>query len=108
MDHKKTRIKLSVRYRRDYLLELARELIKPHAIKKLSCKQLPKRIVDSITLFALKESNQVLPNEEERPATSRICSLCTRKEDKRTRNICTISQEPVCNAHCNIKNNNMY
>ena len=66
----KLKLKLSVRYRRDYLLEFGLELLKPYAVNRLSSKeQLPKRIVDSFIFLVLTEANQNLSNKGTRPTS---------------------------------------
>lgn len=102
---KNPELRSDCKYRRQYLLELGRELIKPNAKERLKNKYLPRRVAEAIKILIPEEVHENLNIEEQATTSSasRRCTICPRKHDKKTRRICQQCKSYVCSSHSLIK-----
>ena len=86
--------------RRDYQMQLAMELAKPHIIRRSQIPELRKSIT-----FAMKACgidlpvHHMAPDTDDEPATKRRCHVCPRKLKRKIRQTCKKYKRPVCNEH---------
>ena len=86
--------------RRDYQMQLAMELAKPHIIRRSQIPELRKSIT-----FAMKACgidlpvHHMAPDTDDEPATKRRCHVCPRKLERKIRQTCKKCKRPVCNEH---------
>uniref|UniRef100_A0A8W7PT53 PiggyBac transposable element-derived protein domain-containing protein n=1 Tax=Anopheles coluzzii TaxID=1518534 RepID=A0A8W7PT53_ANOCL len=89
--------------RRDFLVTMALELLRPQARRRLDSKTLPRLLRQRIGLFLgiSREEYETVPVVERQGGESRgRCYLCGRARNKTTRISCHSCGKYTCNAHC--------
>lgn len=91
--------------RRNFLLSLALELVKPQMMKRIHIKNIPREIRERTKIFLNYSEPSTSADqdiEEKKPRIGRgRCHLCPRKQDKKTPVICVKCQRFTCKNHQN-------
>ncbi|XP_050078648.1 uncharacterized protein LOC126565505 [Anopheles maculipalpis] len=88
--------------RRDFLVNMALELLRPQARKRLDQKSLPRTLKQRIAIFlgVSREEYETVPVLDNRRDVRGRCYLCSRARNKTTRITCHSCGKFTCNAHC--------
>ncbi|XP_035891452.1 uncharacterized protein LOC118502854 [Anopheles stephensi] len=88
--------------RRDFLVNMALELLRPQARKRLDQKTLPRTLKQRIAMFlgVSREEYETVPVLENRRDVRGRCYLCSRARNKTTRIVCHSCGKFTCGAHC--------
>uniref|UniRef100_A0A182K3S6 PiggyBac transposable element-derived protein domain-containing protein n=1 Tax=Anopheles christyi TaxID=43041 RepID=A0A182K3S6_9DIPT len=88
--------------RRDFLVTMALELLRPQARRRLDNKTLPRLLKQRIGMFLgiSREEYETVPVLSNRGDARGRCYLCGRARNKTTRISCHSCGKFTCNAHC--------
>ncbi|XP_049286255.1 uncharacterized protein LOC125765306 [Anopheles funestus] len=88
--------------RRDFLVNMSLELLRPQARRRLDNKTIARTLKQRIATFLglNREEYETVPVFENRPDSRGRCYLCSRARNKSTRMSCHNCGKFTCNAHC--------
>uniref|UniRef100_A0A182MIP2 PiggyBac transposable element-derived protein domain-containing protein n=1 Tax=Anopheles culicifacies TaxID=139723 RepID=A0A182MIP2_9DIPT len=88
--------------RRDFLVNMSLELLRPQARRRLDNKTIARALKQRIATFLgiSREEYETVPVFDNRPDSRGRCYLCSRARNKSTRMSCHSCGKFTCNAHC--------